>query len=94
MKIEKVSFVNKEGFQLSGKLYLPLEEEPRYYAIFAHCFTCSKNFKAPSTISNMLMQLGVAVLSFDFSGLGNSEGEFEDTGFSSNVEDLIAADTF
>lgn len=94
MKIQKVSFVNKEGFQLSGKLYHPLEEEPRYYAIFAHCFTCSKNFKAPSTISNMLMQLGVAVLSFDFSGLGNSEGEFEDTGFSSNVEDLVAADTF
>lgn len=94
MKIEKVSFVNKEGFTLSGQLYLPLDEEPRFYAIFAHCFTCSQNFKAPSTISNMLMQLGIAVLSFDFTGLGNSEGEFEDTEFSSNVEDLISAYTF
>lgn len=94
MKIEKVSFVNKEGFTLSGTLYLPLDEKPRFYAIFAHCFTCSQNFKAPSTISEMLMQLGVAVLSFDFSGLGSSEGEFEDTGFSSNIEDLISADTF
>lgn len=94
MKIERLNFHNKNNQKLSARLYLPLDEPPRYYTIFAHCFTCSKNFKAVSNISNTLSQLGVAVLSFDFTGLGNSEGEFEDTGFSSNVDDLIAAAGF
>lgn len=94
MKIEKMDFSNTDGLGLSAKLYLPLDEKPRFYAIFAHCFTCSKNFRAVSNISNTLSQLGVAVLSFDFTGLGNSKGEFEDTGFSSNVDDLIAAANF
>lgn len=94
MKIEKMNFSNMDGLELSARLYLPLDEQPRFYAIFAHCFTCSKNFKAVSNISNTLSQLGVAVLSFDFTGLGNSEGDFEDTGFSSNVDDLIAAANF
>lgn len=94
MKIERLNFKNKDGFELSARLYLPLDEKPRFFAIFAHCFTCSKNFKAVSNISNTLSQLGVAVLSFDFTGLGNSEGDFEDTGFSSNVADLLAAADF
>ncbi|WP_373497002.1 alpha/beta fold hydrolase [Aquiflexum sp.] len=94
MKIERLNFNNKDGQKLSARLYLPLEEPPRFYAIFAHCFTCSKNFKAVSNISNTLSRLGVAVLSFDFTGLGNSEGDFENTGFSSNVEDLMAAAEF
>ncbi|WP_194974675.1 bifunctional alpha/beta hydrolase/OsmC family protein [Aquiflexum lacus] len=94
MKIERLNFKNKDGFELSARLYLPLDEKPRFFAIFAHCFTCSKNFKAVSNISNTLSQLGVAVLSFDFTGLGNSEGDFEDTGFSSNVADLLAASDF
>jgi uncharacterized OsmC-like protein/alpha/beta superfamily hydrolase len=94
MKIEKLNFKNKSGFELSARLYLPLDEPPRFYAIFAHCFTCSKNFKAVSNISNTLSQLGIAVLSFDFTGLGNSEGDFEETGFSSNVDDLLAAADF
>ncbi|RPA67783.1 alpha/beta fold hydrolase [Cyclobacteriaceae bacterium YHN15] len=94
MKIERLNFKNKDGFELSARLYLPLDEPPRFYAIFAHCFTCSKNFKAVSNISNMLSQLGIAVLSFDFTGLGNSEGNFEETGFSSNVDDLLAAADF
>ncbi|WP_194774791.1 bifunctional alpha/beta hydrolase/OsmC family protein [Pararhodonellum marinum] len=91
MKIEKVSFENKNGFQLSARLYHPLDEIPRFYAIFAHCFTCSKNFSAVSNISDALCREGIAVLSFDFTGLGNSEGDFEDTDFSSNVQDLIDA---
>jgi len=94
MKIERLNFKNKDGQKLSARLYLPLDESPRFYAIFAHCFTCSKNFKAVSNISNTLSRLGIAVLSFDFTGLGNSEGEFEDTGFSSNVGDLLAAADF
>lgn len=91
MKIERITFQNREGLNLSARLYLPLEEKPRYFAIFAHCFTCSKNFSAVSNISNKLSLLGLAVLSFDFTGLGNSEGDFEDTLFSSNVEDLLDA---
>lgn len=94
MKIERISFKNPSGTSLSGKLYLPLDNPPRFYALFAHCFTCSQNFKAVSNISNTLSQCGVAVLSFDFTGLGNSEGEFEKTGFSSNVSDLTAAADF
>jgi putative redox protein len=91
MKIERIKFLNSKGLQLSGKLFLPLDEKPRFFAVFAHCFTCSKNLKAVNNISNTLSQLGVAVLSFDFTGLGNSEGEFSDTHFSSNVADLSAA---
>lgn len=94
MKIEKLTFPNRQGQKLAARLYLPLEEKPRYFALFAHCFTCSKNFKAVSNISDILSRLGVAVLSFDFTGLGNSEGEFENTHFSSNVEDLISAAEF
>lgn len=91
MKIERVNFNNSKGQTLSGRLYLPLDNPPRFFALFAHCFTCSKNFKAVSNISDTLSNSGVAVLSFDFTGLGNSEGEFEETGFSSNVSDLISA---
>lgn len=94
MKTINLSFPNVLGEQLSAKLYLPLDEIPRFYAIFAHCFTCSKNFKAVSNISDTLSRLGVAVLSFDFTGLGKSEGDFGETGFSSNVSDLIMAARF
>ncbi len=94
MKIERLVFNNGKGQELSARLYHPLDETPRYYALFAHCFTCSKNFSAVSNISNTLCSLGVAVLSFDFTGLGNSEGEFEDTDFSSNVGDLVSAARF
>lgn len=94
MKTQNLTFPNASGEQLSAKLYLPLDEHPRYFALFAHCFTCSKNFKAVSTISDTLSQLGVAVFSFDFTGLGNSEGEFSTSGFSSNVSDLMAASRF
>ncbi|MCL6258248.1 bifunctional alpha/beta hydrolase/OsmC family protein [Aquiflexum sp. TKW24L] len=94
MKIERVKFLNPQGNQLSGSLFLPLDEKPRFFAVFAHCFTCTKNLKAVNNISNTLSQLGVAVLSFDFTGLGSSEGVFEDTHFTSNVADLVAASDF
>jgi len=85
MKIQNLSFPNSSGAQLSDRLYLPLDEVPRFYAVFAHCFTCSKNFKTVSNISDTLSQLGVAVLSFDFTGLGNSESDFGESGFSAMV---------
>ena len=94
MKIQDLFFTNATGEKLSARLYHPLDEVPRFYAIFAHCFTCSKNFKAVSNISDTLSQLGVAVLSFDFTGLGKSEGDFGKLGISSNVSDLILSSQF
>lgn len=94
MKIENLSFPNASGDRLSARMHFPLDEVPRFYAVFAHCFTCSKNYKAVSNISDTLSQLGVAVLSFDFTGLGKSEGQFGESGFSSNVSDLIMASRF
>src|SRR5690606_19853664 len=66
----------------------------RAYALFAHCFTCSKDIFAASRISHALAERGVATLRFDFTGLGSSEGEFANTNFSSNVQDLQAAAEF
>ena len=88
-----VTFENQKGEILSGILDLPTEE-PVAYALFAHCFTCSKNLRAASNIARALNDERIAVLRFDFTGLGQSEGEFADTNFSSNVGDLLAAVDF
>ena len=87
----KFEFQNLQGETLSGKLELPTSKHPKAYALFAHCFTCSKNIGAATRISRSLTQAGVAVLRFDFTGIGNSEGDFENTDFSSNIDDLISA---
>ena len=89
----KVSFENRDGHALSGILDRP-PQKPVAYALFAHCFTCSKNLKAAGNIARALNKAGIAVLRFDFTGLGQSEGEFADTNFSSNVDDLLAAVAF
>lgn len=94
MKIEKIEFTNNEGKSLSARLELPVNERPLAYAIFAHCFTCSKDLQAVINISRALTQKGIAVLRFDFTGLGESEGDFSDTNFSSNISDLASAYTF
>jgi putative redox protein len=94
MKNQNLEFTNQDGHQLSARLALPATERPHNYAIFAHCFTCNKNLKAVQNISLALTGLGFGVLSFDFTGLGKSKGEFEDTNFSSNVDDLLAAAEF
>ena len=85
-----ITFTNTQGHELSARLDVPAFT-PRAYAIFAHCFTCSKNLNAVRHISRALTEQGIAVLRFDFTGLGDSEGEFANTNFSSNVEDLLAA---
>ena len=90
MKRKKLSFKNRDGITLVGALESP-DEKPEHYALFAHCFTCSKDVAAASRISRALAAQGVAVLRFDFTGLGNSDGDFANTNFSSNVTDLIAA---
>lgn len=94
MKKENVRFKNREGIELSAYIYHPLDQQPRFFALFAHCFTCDKNLKAIQNICNTLSQMGVAVMSLDFTGLGNSKGEFENTDFSSNIGDLIDASEF
>ena len=91
MKSLRLKFKNSEGQELSGVLELPLDKNPRHYAVFAHCFTCGKDFKAERNITLALSQMGFGVLRFDFTGLGQSEGEFADSNFSTNVEDLLAA---
>jgi len=87
---EKVTFPGALGDNLAARLDLP-QGEPVAYALFAHCFTCNKDIFAASRIAKGLTEHGVAVLRFDFTGLGASEGEFANTNFSSNVGDLVAA---
>ncbi len=94
MKSEKVKFKNKEGVELAGKLELPLDKRPDQFAIFAHCFTCGKDLKSERNIALALTQKGWGVLRFDFTGLGQSEGDFSDSNFTSNVTDLSAAAEF
>lgn len=91
MSSKKVSFKNKEGHHLHGNLELPVNQKPHNFVLFAHCFTCNKNFFAVKNISDALTAKGFGVLRFDFTGLGESEGEFADSNFSGNVEDLLAA---
>jgi putative redox protein len=88
-----ISFPGASGAMLSARLDAPAEP-PLAYALFAHCFTCSKDTKAATTISAALAERGIAVLRFDFTGLGGSEGDFANTNFSSNVGDLVAAADF
>ena len=90
MRSERFTFPNAKGEQLAATLDLPLGK-PTAYALFAHCFTCGKDNLAARRIAERLTINGVAVLRFDFTGLGGSEGEFADTHFSSNVDDLVAA---
>ena len=89
--LQQVSFSGGSGATLAAQLDLPPDGEPIACALFAHCFTCSKDLHAARNISRALTQQRIATLRFDFTGLGRSEGEFADTDFSSNVEDLVAA---
>jgi len=94
MQFQKLYFKNQDGKRLAARLDLPLDEKPTAFAIFAHCFTCTKNFNAVVNINRALAMHGIAVLRFDFTGLGESEGDFSETSFSTNVADLISAADF
>ena len=89
-RIQRVTFPGSQGADLAARLDLPAGPA-RAFALFAHCFTCSKDIAAASRIANALTDIGFGVLRFDFTGLGMSDGEFENTDFTSNTDDLVAA---
>ncbi len=91
MQSEKVSFTNSQGEELVAWMEFPGDQRTHNVALFAHCFTCSKSLTAIRHISRALTLQGIAVMRFDFTGLGESEGDFADTNFSGNVQDLICA---
>ena len=91
MKSTKITFPNATGTNLSARIDLPADRKPLHFALFAHCFTCSKDLHAVRNISRALTGAGFGVMRFDFTGLGQSDGEFSETNFSSNVADLHAA---
>ncbi len=94
MSYQKVSFQNNKGVKLAGKIEFPVDQVPLAYVIFVHVFTGHKNLIAAKYISKALRNNGFAVLRFDFTGLGDSEGDFSETNFSSNIEDIHAAHDF
>ncbi len=85
----KLKIENRKGHKLHTLLELPLQKKPKAYAIFAHCFTCSSSLNAVRNISRALTDYGFAVVRFDFTGLGRSEGSFAESHFGANVEDLL-----
>ncbi len=91
---ERLTFQGASGAELAARLDRPGRGPTRGYALFAHCFTCSKDVFAASRISRSLAERGMGTLRFDFTGLGHSEGEFASTNFSSNIDDLVAAGEF
>lgn len=94
MTQEKLTFTGESGDELAGRLDIPDDRAPRAYVLFAHCFTGSKDVLAAVRIAKALWLRGFAVFRFDFTGLGESEGDFANTTFSSNVGDLVAAAAF
>lgn len=87
----KVEFTNVRGVRLAGSLDLPGDGAVRAGALLAHCFTCNSNYRFIRALSRVLAEQGIAVLRFDFTGLGNSGGRFEDSNFTTNIEDIEAA---
>ncbi len=94
MNNQKINFKNRHGHELAARIQLPADQKPKAFALFAHCFTCNKDLTAIRNISRSLTSQGFGVMSFDFTGLGESEGDFSETDFSSNIGDLIEAANF
>jgi len=90
---ERIIFENKSGIKLAAALELP-DRPTNTFALFAHCFTCGKDVAAASRIARTLATNNIGVLRFDFTGLGSSDGDFANTNFSSNIEDLLSAAQF
>jgi putative redox protein len=93
MRSQRITFKGAYGDELAAYMDLP-GGNVQTCALFAHCFTCSKNLKPVKNISRTLNERGIGVFRFDFTGLGESEGDFADTNFSSNIQDLLAASDY
>ena len=89
--MEKIQFTGSLGHVLSARLDNPTGTPPKAFALFAHCFSCSKDLPSAARIARTLTANGISVLRFDFTGLGESEGDFANTNFTSNVKDLVFA---
>ncbi len=94
MKSNRIKIKNNKGYTLAAHLELPANQKPNYFAVFAHCFSCTSNLNATRNISRALTAHGFGVVRFDFTGLGRSEGEFAESHFSANVDDLIAVNDY
>jgi putative redox protein len=94
MSYKKINFTNKRGLNLVGRIDFPIDQKPLTYAVFAHVFTGNKDLLGAKYVSKALVHEGIAVLRFDFTGLGESEGDFSETNFTTNVEDINAAADF
>jgi alpha-beta hydrolase superfamily lysophospholipase len=94
METVKVNFLNKNGLKLTGYLDFPNDKNPRAYAVFAHCFTCSKDLKAIANINESLTNSGIASLRFDFTGIGESEGDFSNSNYTGYIEDILSSVDF
>ena len=94
MSYKKINFTNKRGLNLVGRIDFPIDQKPLTYAVFAHVFTGNKDLLGAKYVSKALVHEGIAVLRFDFTGLGESEGDFSETNFTTNVEDINAAQIF
>lgn len=90
----QIAIPNSNGETLHATLDFPANKKVKQYAVFAHCFTCSSQLSIVRNISNELTQYGFGVLRFDFTGLGMSEGDFADTNFSHNLQDLITVNNY
>lgn len=93
-KTIRVTFPNQNGDMIAGRLEMPIDEQPTHIGLFSHCFTCSKEFFAPTKVSKALADRGIAMMRFDFTGLGDSEGDFSSSSFSTNIGDLCAGAQF
>lgn len=94
METEKIQFLNRNNLKLSGYLDFPPDKNPKAFAVFAHCFTCSKDLKAIANINESLTLSGIASLRFDFTGIGGSEGNFSDTNYSGYINDILSSFDF
>lgn len=89
MRSEKLSILNRHGLKLAANLDHPSNGKISSYAIFTHCFTCSKDLKAITNINKILTEFGIATLRFDMTGIGTSEGDFHVTNFTTQIDDLL-----
>ena len=94
MNTENILIQNKQGKNLAAFIDFPNHQKPKQFAVFAHCFTCTSRFSAVRNISRALNNSGIAVVRFDFTGLGHSEGEFEESHFEANVDDLFIVNEY